>query len=168
LELEITETVVMQGVDEVSAKISRLRALGITVSIDDFGTGYSSLSYLQRLPIDCLKIDRSFVRDIAINPDAVSLTQALVSLAHSLGMRVVVEGIETQQQFEAVQRIGCDLAQGYLLGSPQPVADALRCARFTTSQRNRFTGNLRRFQQVLSRNVVGETAETRQQVAIRS
>ena len=81
LDLEITETVVMHSLEEVSAKISQLRRMGVSISMDDFGTGYSSLNHLQKPPINSLKIDRSFVRDIAVNPDAVSLTRALVSLA---------------------------------------------------------------------------------------
>jgi EAL domain-containing protein (putative c-di-GMP-specific phosphodiesterase class I) len=122
LELELTESVVMQGLEEIAGKIRQLRILGVSVSIDDFGTGYSSLSYLQKLRIDNLKIDRSFIRDIPMDPDALALTKALVSLAHSLGMKVVIEGIETRQQLEAVRAIGCDIGQGYLLGRPAPMA----------------------------------------------
>jgi diguanylate cyclase (GGDEF)-like protein/PAS domain S-box-containing protein len=121
LELELTETVVMQGLDDAAAKIRELRTLGISVSIDDFGTGYSSLSYLQKLRIDNLKIDRSFIRDVPNDPDALALTRALVSLAHSLGMKVVVEGVETKQQLDAVRGIGGDIAQGFLLGRPAPM-----------------------------------------------
>jgi diguanylate cyclase (GGDEF)-like protein/PAS domain S-box-containing protein len=125
LELELTETVVMQGLDDVAEKIRELRTLGVSVSIDDFGTGYSSLSYLQKLRIDNLKIDRSFVRDVPCDPDALALTKALVSLAHSLGMKVVIEGIETRPQLEAIRAIGCDIAQGFLLGRPSlPIEDA--------------------------------------------
>jgi EAL domain-containing protein (putative c-di-GMP-specific phosphodiesterase class I) len=121
LELELTETVVMQGLDDAAAKIRELRTLGISVSIDDFGTGYSSLSYLQKLRIDNLKIDRSFIRDVPNDPDALALTKALVSLAHSLGMKVVVEGVETRQQLDAVRGIGGDIAQGFFLGRPLPM-----------------------------------------------
>jgi diguanylate cyclase (GGDEF)-like protein/PAS domain S-box-containing protein len=122
LELELTETVVMQGLDDVAGKIRDLRTIGVSVSIDDFGTGYSSLSYLQKLRIDNLKIDRSFIRDIPHDPDALALTKAMVALAHSLGMKVVIEGIETKQQLEAVRGIGGDIAQGFLLGRPEPMA----------------------------------------------
>ena len=118
LDLELTETVVMQGIEDVAKKIAWLRGIGVTISIDDFGTGYSSLSYLQTLRIDNLKIDRSFVRDITFDANAHSLTQALVSLAHSLGMKVVVEGVETSQQLEAIRKMGCDMAQGYFVGMP--------------------------------------------------
>ena len=124
LELELTETVVMQGLDDVAGKIRELRTLGISVSIDDFGTGYSSLSYLQKLRIDNLKIDRSFIRDVPHDPDALALTKALVSLAHSLGMKVVIEGVETRQQLDAIRTIGGDIAQGFLLGCPAPIAES--------------------------------------------
>ncbi len=120
LELELTETVVMQAIDVVAQKVSNLRQIGVGISIDDFGTGYSSLSYLRKLRIDGLKIDRSFIRDIPHDPNAVSLTRALVSLAHGLGMQVVVEGVETRDQLEAVRGMGCDTAQGYYLGRPVP------------------------------------------------
>jgi diguanylate cyclase (GGDEF)-like protein/PAS domain S-box-containing protein len=121
LELELTESVVMRDVDQVTEKINRLRALGLTISIDDFGTGYSSLSYLQQLPIDCMKIDRSFVKNIASDEDAVLLTKSLISIAHSLRMKVVVEGIETTEQLQVLLSLGCDIGQGYLLGRPAPV-----------------------------------------------
>ena len=123
LELELTETIVMQSMDDVAAKVRELRSLGISVSIDDFGTGYSSLSYLQKLRIDNLKIDRSFIRDVPSDPDALALTKALVSLAHSLGMKVVMEGIETEQQLNAMRGIGCDIAQGFFLGRPEPIIE---------------------------------------------
>ncbi len=131
LELELTESVIMQGLADAVVKINQIRELGVSVSIDDFGTGYSSLSYLQRLPIDNLKIDRSFISDIANDPGSVALTASLVSLAHSLGMKVVIEGIETSQQLEAVRQMGCDMVQGFLIGRPAPcesVADLLQQA----------------------------------------
>lgn len=125
LELELTESVVMQSMDDVAGKILELRNLGVSVSIDDFGTGYSSLSYLQKLRIDNLKIDRSFVRDIPGDANALALTKAMVSLAHSLGMSVVIEGIESIEQLEAIRGIGCDIAQGFYLGRPEaPVLEA--------------------------------------------
>ncbi len=124
LDLELTETVVMQGMEEVAQKVAWLRGMGITISIDDFGTGYSSLSYLQTLRIDHLKIDRSFVRDVAFDAHSHSLTEALVALAHGLGMKVVVEGIETAEQLKAVRQMGCDMAQGYFIGYPVSVEPA--------------------------------------------
>jgi diguanylate cyclase (GGDEF)-like protein/PAS domain S-box-containing protein len=121
LELELTESVLMRNVEDTAEKVSRLRSLGVSVSIDDFGTGYSSLSYLQKLPINNLKIDRSFIRDIVSDANAIALTGALISMAHSLGMKVVVEGIETAGQLEAIQKLGCDVGQGFLLGMPSAV-----------------------------------------------
>jgi EAL domain-containing protein (putative c-di-GMP-specific phosphodiesterase class I) len=110
----------MQDLEDVARKIARLKGFGIRIAIDDFGTGYSSFSYLQRLPIDALKIDRSFVQDSGQFPGALSLLRAMNSLAKSLGLRVVVEGIETEAQLHAVREIGCDEAQGFLLGVPAP------------------------------------------------
>ena len=120
LELELTETVVMQAMEDVAQKISNLRQIGVAISMDDFGTGYSSLGYLRQLRIDGLKIDRSFISNIPQDENAVSLTRALISLAHGLGMQVVVEGVETRDQLEAVRGMGCDIAQGYYLGRPVP------------------------------------------------
>jgi diguanylate cyclase (GGDEF)-like protein len=122
LELELTETVVMEGLDDVVERIAQLRGMGVSISMDDFGTGYSSLSYLRKLRIDGLKIDRSFIRDIPFDADALSLMQALISLAHGLGMTVVVEGVETELQLEAMRTIGCDMAQGFFLGEPSPAS----------------------------------------------
>lgn len=121
LELELTESVLMRNVEDTAEKVSRLRSLGVSVAIDDFGTGYSSLSYLQKLPINNLKIDRSFIKDIAFDSNAIALTGAMISMAHSLGMKVVVEGIETAGQLIAIQRLGCDIGQGFLLGMPSAV-----------------------------------------------
>jgi diguanylate cyclase (GGDEF)-like protein/PAS domain S-box-containing protein len=118
LDLELTESVVLNGIDEVAQKIRALRSLGIRISLDDFGTGYSSLSYLQKLPINALKIDRSFIRDIVVSSDARAVTRALISLAHSLRLDVVAEGVESQQQLDSICKIGCDLVQGYLFGQP--------------------------------------------------
>lgn len=98
--------------------ISRVHALGVTMALDDFGTGYSSLGYLKNLPMDALKIDKSFLGGVATDPAAVVLVESLVSLAHSLGMRVIVEGVETSQQLELLNALGCDELQGFLLGRP--------------------------------------------------
>lgn len=120
LELELTETVAMSELDEFAEKISRLRALGVKMAIDDFGTGYSSLSYLQKLPFDIMKIDKSFASGITAGASGLPLVRALVSLAHCLNMKVVMEGIETEAQLEAIRDAGCDFGQGYLLGVPAP------------------------------------------------
>ncbi|HSW51547.1 MAG TPA: bifunctional diguanylate cyclase/phosphodiesterase, partial [Bryobacteraceae bacterium] len=120
LELELTESMVMRDLDESARQMDRLRALGVGISIDDFGTGYSSLSYLWRLPIDTLKIDRSFLKEIDRDADTIPLVRAIVALAHGLGLRVVAEGIETRQQLEALRDAGCDIFQGFFLGEPAP------------------------------------------------
>jgi diguanylate cyclase len=121
LELELTETVIMQGVDDVK-RLADLRSMGVTISIDDFGTGYSSLSYVQRLPIDSLKIDQSFIRNLPFDANALSLMQPLISLVHSLGMTVIAEGVETRSQLDAIRALGCDMAQGYFIGRPVPTS----------------------------------------------
>jgi EAL domain-containing protein (putative c-di-GMP-specific phosphodiesterase class I) len=117
--LELTESLIMKNSEDSTKELQRLRSLGVSVAIDDFGTGYSSLSYLQKLPVDLLKIDRSFLQDV----DAAStcaLIQAITAVAHSLGLRVVAEGVETEVQLDSIRRIGVDLAQGYLFGKPMP------------------------------------------------
>lgn len=123
LDLEVTETTLMRDMDESIRKMSLLRARGIRISIDDFGTGYSSLSYLPRLPVDTLKIDRSFVIDVATQATARSLIEGMISLAHSIGKLVIVEGVETPEQMEVLKKIGCDEIQGFLLGQPIALPD---------------------------------------------
>jgi len=120
LELELTESVVMRDLDESARQMDRLRALGVSISIDDFGTGYSSLSYLRRLPIDALKIDRSFLKELDRDANTIPLVQAVVTLAHGLGLTVVAEGVETRHQLESLRDVGCDRFQGFLLGEPAP------------------------------------------------
>ena len=125
LEVELTESMVMHNADVAVAILRELKLLGVRVSIDDFGVGYSSLSYLRRLPIDTLKIDRSFVNDIAEPPhgDGGILAQAIISLAHSLNLRVVAEGVETEAQFRFLRAQHCDHVQGYYFGKPLPADD---------------------------------------------
>ncbi len=124
LELEITEGFVMEQPDEVIVLLTSLRDIGVSIAIDDFGTGYSSLNYLKQLPIQKLKIDRSFVRDIPDDPDDVTITSAIIALGHRLQMSIVAEGVETEAQLEFLKREGCDEAQGYLVSTPLP-ADEL-------------------------------------------
>ena len=115
IELELTETVIMTDVAKSSAQLQELRELGLAVWIDDFGTGYSSLSYLQRLPVDGIKIDQSFVRGLTGDPSsALPMIEAIVNLAHNLNLRVIAEGVETQEQLQFLRNSGCDLAQGFL------------------------------------------------------
>jgi EAL domain-containing protein (putative c-di-GMP-specific phosphodiesterase class I) len=125
LELEITESTLLHDEPTVVAALSELRGRGVRVAVDDFGTGYSSLAYLGRLPVDALKIDRSFVRGIADHPGEAALTAAIVAMGHALRLRVVAEGVETERQRELLQAWGCDELQGFLFAHPMPV-DALQ------------------------------------------
>ncbi|HSV29660.1 MAG TPA: EAL domain-containing protein [Candidatus Omnitrophota bacterium] len=118
LELELTESVLMQRVDEVSQILRELRSMGVHVSIDDFGTGYSSLSYLKRMPIDALKIDRSFVHDITEDGDGAEIVSTIINLAHNLKLRAVAEGVETVEQADFLRSKGCDEIQGFLISRP--------------------------------------------------
>jgi diguanylate cyclase (GGDEF)-like protein/PAS domain S-box-containing protein len=131
LELEITETMLMHDMTASVLKISTLRGQGVRTSIDDFGTGYSSLRYLQTLPIDTLKIDRCFVADIGLDPAALPLISGMISLAHSIGKRVVVEGVETQEQLDLLRKMKCDEVQGYFLGRPAPLAGSVESGMMT-------------------------------------
>ncbi|MDB5863340.1 MAG: response regulator receiver modulated sensor-containing diguanylate [Betaproteobacteria bacterium] len=118
LELEITESVAMHNAEASIATLRELKALGVDLAIDDFGTGYSSLSYLKRLPIDTVKIDRSFVTDLASNPDDASIAKAIVDMAHNLHLKVVAEGVETAAQLSFLSSNGCDQIQGYYFSRP--------------------------------------------------
>jgi diguanylate cyclase (GGDEF)-like protein len=122
LEIELTESALMTNPEESAGVLKQLRRMGISVAIDDFGTGYSSLSYLRRFPIDKLKIDRSFIRDLTISRTDESIVRAIVSLARSVGLKVVAEGIESAEQLEFVTRLECDQWQGYHCCMPQPAA----------------------------------------------
>ena len=119
LEVELTESSVMINPEESAGVLRQLRKMGITVAIDDFGTGYSSLSYLRRFPIDKLKIDRSFVHDLVTSRTDESIVRAITALAHSVGLQVVAEGVETEEQLRCVRELGCDQWQGYYCCEPQ-------------------------------------------------
>jgi diguanylate cyclase (GGDEF)-like protein/PAS domain S-box-containing protein len=122
LELEITESVALSGKKQTIETLTRLKEMGVHVAIDDFGTGYSSLSYLNRLPIDTLKIDQSFVRDLDKDKDHAEITSLITILAHNLGLKVVAEGVESQEHLDILNKQTCDEAQGFYLGKPMPWA----------------------------------------------
>jgi diguanylate cyclase (GGDEF)-like protein len=124
LELEITESVIMEAAEKNIAMLKSLRECGVATSIDDFGTGYSSLSYLIRLPINRLKIDRSFITRMADSPDSLAVVSSIISLAHSLNLRVIAEGVETEEQMKLLKLLKCDEIQGYIFSRPLP-PDAL-------------------------------------------
>jgi diguanylate cyclase (GGDEF)-like protein len=121
LDIEITESVMMDDIEACIAVLWRVREMGIGVALDDFGTGFSSLSYVARLPATTLKIDKSFVDEIATNPARLAIVSAVVSLAHALGMKVVAEGVEMEEQARLLKQLGCDEMQGYLYSRPVPI-----------------------------------------------
>ena len=118
LQIEVTETAVMSNIDEATRQLRELERLGVAVSVDNFGTGHSSLSYLHRLPIDTLKVDRSFVWQITESEETVAIVRAIVAMANSLGLQVIAEGVETEDQLSAVAEVGCQMIQGYLFSRP--------------------------------------------------
>ena len=126
LELELTEALVMDNAEGNLRKVHALRELGVSLAIDDFGTGYSSLAYLNHLPIDKLKIDRSFVNDMLTDPTDRAITMAVIALGHTLGLKVVAEGVELEEQAALLREAGCDELQGYLTGRPMPVDAFMR------------------------------------------
>ncbi|MBT8441745.1 MAG: EAL domain-containing protein [Gammaproteobacteria bacterium] len=123
LQLELTETILMQDVKETVKTLKRLKNAGVSLAMDDFGTGYSSLSYLKRLPLDTLKIDRSFVSDLEKNSDDAAICAAIIAMAHKLDLRVVAEGVETQEQLDYLRGLQCDEIQGFFISRPLPVAE---------------------------------------------
>jgi len=126
LELEITEAVLLQNNEATLSVLHQLRGLGVKISMDDFGTGYSSLSYLRSFPFDKIKIDQSFVRDLANNPDSIAIIRAVTGLGQSFGMVTTAEGVETQEQLEQMRAEGCTEVQGYLFSKPQPASRVAR------------------------------------------
>ena len=119
LDLELTESSFVRDKDDSVRKMNALRRYGVRISIDDFGTGYSSLSYLQSMPVDALKVDRSFTAKIASSPTAVSMVRAVIAMARALGLRVVTEGVENLDQVDILRHLGCDEVQGFLYGRPE-------------------------------------------------
>ena len=129
LELELTESALMQHEEDAVKMLHLLRALGIRLAIDDFGTGYSSLSYLKRFPLDILKIDKSFVDDIPFHEDDMEIASAIIAIGHTLGFKVLAEGVETTEQLFFLQEKGCDMYQGYITSPPVPAEDFERLVR---------------------------------------
>jgi EAL domain-containing protein (putative c-di-GMP-specific phosphodiesterase class I) len=129
LELELTESILMEDGEHTISVLRALKAMGLRVSIDDFGTGYSSLSYLKRFPIDTLKIDQSFVRDIDLNPDQAAIVRAVITMTKSLKQRIIAEGVETAGQQAFLLANGCDEIQGFLFSEPMPADELSRFVR---------------------------------------
>ncbi|MGC2300352.1 MAG: EAL domain-containing protein [Acidobacteriaceae bacterium] len=127
LQIELTESVMLNGAQRVADAMTRLVALGVSLAIDDFGTGYSCLSYLPKLPFDSLKVDRSFVNELGTRNEINAMVHSLVTLAHNLEMGVIAEGVETDKQMEMITALGCNEVQGYLLG--RPTSDPVGCIR---------------------------------------
>jgi diguanylate cyclase (GGDEF)-like protein/PAS domain S-box-containing protein len=130
VELEVTESMVMQNAEQTTSVLNELRKIGVSLAIDDFGTGYSSLVYLKRLPIDTLKIDKEFIGDLTRDPDDEAITATVITMGHSLGLNVIAEGVETEQQLAYLREQGCDEIQGFWLSPP---LDAHRCLTFIRS-----------------------------------
>ena len=125
LEIEVTESMIMHDIDATLATLQHLKDMGLQLAIDDFGTGYSSLSYLKRFPIDVLKIDRSFIRDLPGDSEDAAITRAIIAMAHSLKLKVVAEGVEKEDQLVFLRQLRCDMTQGYLISPPVPAQDFL-------------------------------------------
>jgi EAL domain-containing protein (putative c-di-GMP-specific phosphodiesterase class I) len=142
LALELTESALLENMQDHIPALRTLRSDGIAIEIDDFGTGYSSLSYLKELPLDAVKIDRSFIREVDVNPVDAAILSAIVAMAHSVNLRVVAEGVETAQQLQVIGRHACDIAQGYFFARPMPAEE---CANFLVeaSERDSLIDNVR-------------------------
>jgi EAL domain-containing protein (putative c-di-GMP-specific phosphodiesterase class I) len=137
IELELTEGMLLDGTPETYQTLSAFKEMGTKLAIDDFGTGYSALGYLKKLPIDKLKIDRSFIRDITQQPTDAAIASTIISLAHSLNMRVVAEGVETQEQHYLLSNWGCDGVQGHYFSHPLP-AEEIQARYLQSPQHHRI------------------------------
>ncbi|NIY75528.1 EAL domain-containing protein [Thalassospira sp. HF15] len=127
--LEVTETAMMQDIKKSTTILEELRHLGLKIAVDDFGTGYSSLAYLKRLPINTIKIDRSFVRDVTIDTDDAAITRTIIAMGHNLGLKVVAEGVETNEQMQFLRECNCDEVQGFLIATPLPPGEVVEFVR---------------------------------------
>jgi EAL domain-containing protein (putative c-di-GMP-specific phosphodiesterase class I) len=126
INFEITESIIMHDVEATYAILKQLKDIGIKISVDDFGTGYSSISHLRRFPLDALKIAQPLIKDLAINTDTAEIVKAIISLSHSLKLKVVAEGVETEEQLSMLSEQGCDEFQGFLYSPAIPAADVMR------------------------------------------
>jgi EAL domain-containing protein (putative c-di-GMP-specific phosphodiesterase class I) len=126
---EITESAFMQNIDFTISVLDEFKKMGFSLSIDDFGTGYSSLSYLKRFAVDNLKIDISFIRDIATDPDTASIITAIIAMAHSLKIKTIAEGVETEEQWKFLRLLRCDTIQGYFFHKPMPAEEVEKLLR---------------------------------------
>jgi EAL domain-containing protein (putative c-di-GMP-specific phosphodiesterase class I) len=126
LELEITESVLIRDAESTLQILHQLRTLGVRIALDDFGTGYSSLNYLQRFPFDKIKIDRSFIKNLAENDGSLTILEAVISIAKSRDITTTAEGVETEQQMATLRALGCTEMQGYLFSPPRPAAEILQ------------------------------------------
>jgi EAL domain-containing protein (putative c-di-GMP-specific phosphodiesterase class I) len=146
VELEITESVIMVEPARALETLTRLSRMGIFLSIDDFGTGYSSLSYLKKLPVNAVKIDKSFVIHMTEDPDDAQIVRSTIELAHNLGLKVIAEGVETREVWDQLLALGCDEAQGYYMSRPLPAQEMTRWLCESPSANGRSTPkiNLRR------------------------
>ncbi len=123
IELEITESILIDDFTEITERLAILRDIGIKISLDDFGTGFSSLSYLIGLPIETLKIDKSFIDTVITDENTRIITESIIYMVKKLGFETIAEGVETEEQFKYLNEISCDIIQGYYLGKPMPAAD---------------------------------------------
>ncbi|BCX66573.1 bifunctional diguanylate cyclase/phosphodiesterase [Pseudomonas izuensis] len=139
LELEVTENALMGNIADTLVQLRQIRALGVSLSIDDFGTGYSSLAYLKRLPLNTLKIDRSFIQDIPKSTQDMEIVQAIIAMAHTLHLEVVTEGVETFEQYQFLECHGCDFVQGYLLSRPVPLVELLPVLNEINQRKHTYT-----------------------------
>jgi EAL domain-containing protein (putative c-di-GMP-specific phosphodiesterase class I) len=126
LELEITESIAMHDITKTAALLKKVSELGMTIAIDDFGTGHSSLAYLKQLPVDYLKIDRTFVRDTPGDKEDSAIVRTIITMSRTLGVRVIAEGVETAEQLDFLRQEGCDLAQGYFICRSRSRLDELK------------------------------------------
>ncbi len=123
VEIEVTETILIEDFDYISKRLGELKEIGVKISLDDFGTGFSSLSYLKRLPIDTLKIDKTFVDTLLTDIHTKIITESIIYMVKRLGYETIAEGVETEEQFRYLEELGCDMIQGYYLGRPMPAEE---------------------------------------------